>query len=113
MFIETTALAIFCSIFIAGMLKGTIGVGFQTVGIVFLTIITNLPNAITLLLIPSLVTNLWQALAGGNLFKMLRRHWLLVFTAIIMVRFGSMALKTVSLPYLSSFLGILLIFFRH
>ncbi len=111
MFNETTALAIFCSIFIAGMLKGTIGVGFQTVGIAFLTIITNLPNAITLLLIPSLVTNFWQALAGGDLFKMLRRHWLLVFTASIMVWFGSMALKTVSLPYLSSFLGILLIFY--
>ncbi len=111
MFDETTAIAIFCSIFIAGILKGTIRVGFQTVGIAFLTIITNLPNAITLLLIPSLVTNLWQALAGGDLYKMIRRHWLLVFTAIIMVWFGSMALKTVSLTYLSSFLGILLIFY--
>ncbi len=85
MFDGATTIAIFCSIFIAGMLKGTIGVGFQTVGIAFLSIITNLPDAITLLLIPSLITNLWQTLAGGDLFKMLKRLWLLIFTASIMV----------------------------
>ena len=67
-FDNATALAIFSAILLAGLLKGTIGVGFQTVGIAFLTVITNLPNAISLLLIPSLVTNLWQAGAGGELF---------------------------------------------
>ena len=68
MFDYATAFAIFSAILLAGLLKGTIGVGFQTVGIAFLTVITNLPNAISLLLIPSLVTNLWQAGAGGELF---------------------------------------------
>ena len=37
MFDDATALAIFSAILLAGLLKGIIGVGFQTVGIAFLT----------------------------------------------------------------------------
>ncbi len=109
MFDDATALAIFSAILLAGLLKGIIGVGFQTVGIAFLTIITNLPNAISLLLIPSLVTNLWQAGAGGKLFTILIRLWPLIITACMMVWFGSIALTSVSLSYLSTLLGVLLI----
>ena len=111
MFDDTTALAIFSAIFLAGLLKGAIGVGFQSVGIAFLTIITNLPNAISLLLIPSLVTNLWQAVAGRELFTILIRLWPLIITACVMVWFGTVALTTVSIAFLSAFLGILLIFY--
>ena len=109
MFDDATALAIFSAILLAGLLKGIIGVGFQTVGIAFLTVITNLPNAISLLLIPSLVTNLWQAGAGGELFTILIRLWPLIITASMMVWFGSIALTSVSLSYLSTLLGVLLI----
>ena len=111
MFDNATALAIFSAILLAGLLKGIIGVGFQTVGIAFLTIITNLPNAISLLLIPSLVTNLWQAGAGGELFTILTRLWPLIITASMMVWFGSIALTSVSLSYLSALLGVLLIIY--
>jgi hypothetical protein len=110
-FDNATALAIFSAILLAGLLKGIIGVGFQTVGIAFLTIITNLPNAISLLLIPSLVTNLWQAGAGGELFTILIRLWPLLITACMMVWFGSIALTSVSLSYLSALLGVLLIIY--
>ena len=109
MFDVLTAIAIFSSILLAGLLKGLIGVGFQTVGIAFLTIITNLPNAISLLLIPSLVTNLWQAGVGREFFQILIRLWPLIVTSSIMVWFGSKALTTVSLSYLSTLLGILII----
>ena len=111
MFDNATALAIFIAILLAGLLKGTIGVGFQTVGIAFLTIITNLPNAIALLLIPSLVTNIWQAGVGGKLIIILIRLWPLIITASMMVWFGSIALTSVSLSYLSALLGVLLIIY--
>ena len=111
MFDVATAFAIFSAILLAGLLKGIIGVGFQTVGIAFLTVITNLPNAISLLLIPSLVTNLWQAGAGGELFTILIRLWPLIITASMMVWFGSIALTSVSLSYLSVLLGVLLIIY--
>ena len=111
MFDDTTALTIFSAILLAGLIKGIIGVGFQTVGIAFLTILTNLPNAISLLLMPSLVTNLWQAGVGGELFLILIRLWPMLITASIMVWFSTIALTSISLSYLSAFLGILLILY--
>jgi len=110
-FDDTTALTIFSAILLAGLIKGIIGVGFQTVGIAFLTILTNLPNAISLLLMPSLVTNLWQAGVGGELFLILIRLWPMLITASIMVWFSTIALTSISLSYLSAFLGILLILY--
>ena len=109
MFDDTTAFAIFSAIFFAGLLKGIIGVGFQTVGITFLTIITNLPNAISLLVIPSLVTNLWQAGTGREFFTILNRIWPMIITAGIMVWFGTTALKSLYLSYLYVLLGLLII----
>ena len=109
MFDYATTFAIFYAIFLAGLLKGIVGVGFQTVGIAFLSIITNLPNAISLLLIPSLITNLWQAAAGREFFTILIRIWPMIVTTCIMVWFGSKALTRVSLSYLSAMLGVLLI----
>ncbi len=111
MFDNATALAIFSAILLAGLLKGIIGVGFQTVVIAFLTILTNLHNSISLLLMPSLVTNLWQAGVGGELFLILIRLWPMLITASIMVWFSTIALTSISLSYLSAFLGILLILY--
>ena len=65
MFDTLTATAIFGALLLSGMLKGATGVGLQTVG-ALLTVITNLPNAISLMLLPSLVTNIWQASVGKD-----------------------------------------------
>jgi len=110
-FDDTTALTIFSAILLAGLIKGIIGVGFQTVVIAFLTILTNLPNSISLLLMPSLVTNLWQAGVVGELFIILIRLWPMLITASIMVWFSTIALTSISLSYLSAFLGIILILY--
>jgi len=49
--------------FLAGTVKGVIGLGLPTVSLAVLTVLVGLPQAMTLLLAPSLLTNLWQAMA--------------------------------------------------
>ena len=51
---------------IAGAVKGVIGLGLPTVSLALLTIAVDLPRAMALLLVPSFITNLWQAVAGGG-----------------------------------------------
>lgn len=58
--------------FAAGIVKGVLGMGLPTLGMGLLGLLLPVPQAAGLLTIPSLVTNLWQALAG----KALRRVWL-------------------------------------
>ena len=60
---------------LAGFVKGVVGVGLPTVAIGLLSL-TMLPaQAAALLILPTLVTNVWQALAGARLLALIRRLW--------------------------------------
>ena len=109
MFETLTATAIFSTLLLSGILKGATVVGLQTVGLALLTIITNLPNAISLMLLPSLVTNIWQASVGKELRTILIRLWPLFLPATMMAWIGAKALKSVDLSFLSALLGVILI----
>lgn len=70
-------LAVIAAVFLfAGSVKGVVGMGLPTVAIGLLTALIGLSEGMVLMVIPSLVTNLWQALAGGALKDILRRIWL-------------------------------------
>jgi hypothetical protein len=57
----------------AGLVKGVLGMGLPTFAIGFLGLMMPMAQAASLLTLPSLVTNLWQALAGDALRALLRR----------------------------------------
>ncbi len=100
---------IFATFVLAGTVKGVIGLGLPTVSLAILTVALGLPQAIALLLVPSLVTNVWQALAGGNAGAILKRIWPFIIMATITVWIGAIALTRVDLSLLSALLGALLV----
>ena len=51
---------------LAGFVKGVVGLGLPTVCLALLSVLTDLPSAMALMLVPSFVTNLWQASVGGH-----------------------------------------------
>ena len=108
MFDPSTVLAILATFFVAGIVKGVIGLGLPSISLAFLTIVINLPTSMALLLMPSLVTNIWQAVRGGNFLKILKRLWLLFLTSTMTVWIGTTALTIVDLTLLSALLGGLL-----
>lgn len=59
----------------AGLVKGTIGLGLPTVAMGLLGLVMPPVEAAALLLVPSLVTNVWQLLAGRRFGAMLCRLW--------------------------------------
>ncbi len=60
---------------IAGLVKGVIGLGLPTVAIGLLGLVMMPAQAAALLVIPSLVTNVWQLAAGPRLLPLLQRLW--------------------------------------
>jgi uncharacterized membrane protein YfcA len=60
---------------LAGAVKGVIGLGLPTVAVGLLGLIMTPMDAAALLILPSLATNLWQALAGRDTRALLRRLW--------------------------------------
>lgn len=59
----------------AGAIKGVLGLGQPTVAMALLGLSMPAQRAAALLVVPSLVTNLWQAFGGGHTSEVLRRFW--------------------------------------
>ena len=107
---ETATIAAILAIFLlAGTVKGVIGLGLPTVSLALLTVALDLTSAMALLLVPSLVTNLWQAFAGGHLRSVLRRVWPFLLAATLTIWLGALALTRVDLALLSGLLGAVLV----
>ncbi len=67
------ALAVAATFFVAGLIKGVIGLGLPTVAIGILSLVMPPLEAAAILVVPSLVTNVWQVVAGSNLRPLTRR----------------------------------------
>ncbi len=109
MFEPTTLLAIGGTFLLAGTVKGVTGLGLPTVSLALLTVAYDLPTAMALLLVPSFVTNCWQAITGGNGIAILRRLWPFLLMATVTVWIGAAALTRVNLSLLTALLGVLLV----
>lgn len=60
---------------LAGFVKGVIGLGLPTVAIGLLGLVMTPSQAVALLVVPSLVTNVWQLVAGPSFLPLLLRFW--------------------------------------
>ena len=71
---------LFCSLvfLLAGIIKGVLGMGLPTVAVALLALVMTPGEASALLLIPSLVTNLWQLYGGPALGQLISRLWLMM-----------------------------------
>ena len=63
---------------VAGFVKGVIGLGMPTISIALLSLGMGLPAALQIIVVPTLVTNVWQALAGDDLARLLKRFAVLL-----------------------------------
>jgi uncharacterized protein len=104
-----TLLVITLSFLLAGTVKGVIGLGLPTVSLGLLTLTVDLTTAMSLMLIPSLVTNLWQGLVGGNGIAIAKRIWFFLLLAGLGIALGARALSHWDSDTLSMLLGLLLI----
>lgn len=67
-------LALIVAVFLlAGLVKGVVGLGLPTVAVGLLGIVMAPREAAALLVLPSLVTNIWQLAAGPGIVPLLRR----------------------------------------
>ena len=107
--LDTNVIVVVASTFLlAGMAKGVIGLGLPAVSLGLLTVAFDLPTAMSLLLVPSFVTNIWQASVGGNGKAILLRLWPFLVMATVTVWVGAQALTRVDVALLTALLGVLL-----
>lgn len=69
------AVAITATFLLAGITKGVIGMGLPTIAMGLLGTVMTPAQAASILVVPSLATNVWQLLAGPHLSALVHRLW--------------------------------------
>jgi uncharacterized protein len=60
---------------LAGLVKGVTGLALPTVGVGLLSLAMPPGHAAALIVVPALITNLWQMISGPGLWSLVRRLW--------------------------------------
>jgi uncharacterized protein len=74
--LETTTIALIALILIlAGFIKGVIGFGLPAISMGLLSLIMSPAQAVALLIVPNVISNVQQALVGRGLMMLFRKLW--------------------------------------
>ena len=96
---------------LAGFVKGVIGLGLPTVAIGLLA--TRMPpaQALAIVIVPAIVTNIWQTFVGPYLRDIVRRLWPLMIGTVIGILSGAGLMTGPYAPYGTVVLGVLLVIY--
>jgi len=96
---------------IAGFIKGVIGFGLPSVALALLTTMIGLKAAISILVLPALLTNLWQGFSGGRTLEIAKKIKSYLIFASIFTWVGVEFLSKSDGKLFSVILGCLLIMY--
>jgi len=96
---------------LAGFIKGVVGFGFPIVALIVLTLTIGLFDALAIIVVPTIVTNIWQAMAGPHLKVIFGRMWIYFVCAMGGILLASQFLSRVDVNLLTGLLGVTLFVF--
>tara|TARA_B110000285_G_scaffold223793_1_gene279794 strand:+ start:953 stop:1705 length:753 start_codon:yes stop_codon:yes gene_type:complete len=95
--------------FVGGLVKGTIGVGLPTVTLTLLSFFFDIKDSISFILIPVILTNLFQMLDGKNLKSIFQQTKFFLFTSVVFVIPGFLILRAIDSKIILIILASLLV----
>lgn len=97
--------------FIAGVVKGTLGIGFPMTAVSLLAQITDARTAIALVVVPMVVTNAWQVLRSGKVNWVVASFWRLILFMVLFIAIFSQFTTAVPVTVLTATLGLIVTFY--
>jgi uncharacterized membrane protein YfcA len=96
---------------LAGFVKGVIGMGLPTVAMGLLGLIMTPAQGAAILVIPSIVTNTWQLLAGPSFVRLLKRLWSFLLCICLGVWSGFGLMRPENADFATTALGTVLVIY--
>jgi uncharacterized membrane protein YfcA len=109
--IDPLLMFIAATFLLAGFVKGVIGLGLPPVSMGLLAVAMPPARALAIVIVPGLLTNIWQTFAGGYLRDILRRLWPLLVGLVIGTWLNAGIMAGPYGRYGTIFLGILLVIY--
>jgi uncharacterized protein len=108
---EPLLLLVAAAFLLAGFVKGVIGLGLPTVSMGLLAITMPPSHALAIVIIPAIVTNIWQTFVGPFLRDIIRRLWPLMAGTVLGIWLNAGMLTGPYARYGSIVLGVLLVIY--
>lgn len=102
---------VFGAFLVAGVVKGAAGMGLPPTAIALTTLVLPMSDALALMTVPTLVTNVWQAFLGGHFRPMLRRFWIMGIAVAVGIFVSALTLRSLGSPLSVGVLGVILVIF--
>jgi len=96
---------------VAGIAKGAIGMGMPPIAIGLMSFAVPLESAIAIMVVPTMVTNIWQAVYGGGFRPLMRRFGTMAATAMIGILGVGYLLSDLGSSSTSGWVGVLLVLY--
>ena len=96
---------------LAGFVKGVVGLGLPTVSMGLLAVTMAPSQALAIVIVPAVVTNIWQTFVGHYLRDIIRRLWPLLIGTALGIWLNRGSLTGPYAHYLPIALGILLVIY--
>jgi uncharacterized membrane protein YfcA len=96
---------------LAGFIKGVIGLGLPTVSMGLLAVTMQPSHALAIVIVPAIVTNIWQTFVGPYLRDIIRRLWPLMVGTVVGIWLNAGMLTGPYARYGTIVLGILLVIY--
>ncbi|MGZ5874301.1 MAG: sulfite exporter TauE/SafE family protein [Bradyrhizobium sp.] len=106
---EPLLLFIAAAFLLAGFVKGAIGLGLPTVSMGLLAVTMPPAHALAIVIVPAILTNIWQTFVGPHLRDITRRLWPLMLGTAAGIRLNAGMMTGPYARYGTIFLGILLV----
>lgn len=108
---ELQMLVIAGAFIVAGIAKGAIGIGLPPIAIGLMTFALPLGDALAIMTIPTLMTNVFQAFSGGHFVPLLRRFGTMAAGAMVGVIGVAVSLDKLGTAGMTGWLGLLLVLY--
>jgi uncharacterized membrane protein YfcA len=107
----TLLIFIAAAFLLAGFVKGVIGLGLPPVSMGLLAVAMPPAHALAIVIVPSILTNIWQTFVGPYLHDIMRRLWPLMLGLVIGTRLNAGMMAGPYARFGSIFLGVLLVIY--
>src|SRR5437867_8620669 len=106
---DSLLLLVTATFLLAGFVKGALGLGLPTVSMGLLAVSMPPAQAIAIVIVPAIVTNIWQTFVGSYLRDIIRRLWPLMVGTVVGIWLNAGLLTGPYAPYGTVVLGVLLV----
>ena len=107
----TQVLVIAGAFIVAGIAKGAIGMGLPPIALALMSFAVPLGDALALMVVPSMATNVWQAIYGTGFLRLLRRFWTMAATSVAALMVVAVGFGHLGSQRAMSWIGVILVLY--